>query len=219
VGNIRQTIKLAIENGTVGRRKNAQYNTGFLLPSGKYHLKFVVRENQNGKLGSFETDFAVPDLRKAPLKMSSVVLASQRVASTQKKSQNPLVSDGVELIPNIAHVFAADQPMMFYYEIYDPANAGKSDAKTPIHVLTSIQFFRGKVKVYETPLVETGELNRLERRAAAFSIEVPASQLQPGWYTCQVNVIDDAGGQFAFSRMPLLVRAATPRPQVSETRP
>jgi hypothetical protein len=219
VGNIRQTIKLAIENGTVGRRKNAQYSTGFLLPSGKYHLKFVVRENQNGNLGSFESDFAVPDLRKAPLKMSSVVLASQRVASTQKKSQNPLVSDGVELIPNIAHVFAADQPMMFYYEIYDPANAGKSDAKTPIHVLTSIQFFRGKVKVYETPLVETGELNRLERRAAAFSIEVPASQLQPGWYTCQVNVIDDAGGQFAFSRMPLLVRAATPRPQVSETRP
>lgn len=219
VGNIRQTIKLAIENGTVGRRKNAQYNTGFLLPSGKYHLKFVVRENQNGKLGSFETDFAVPDLRKAPLKMSSVVLASQRVASTQKKSQNPLVSDGAELIPNIAHVFAADQPMMFYYEIYDPAKAGKSDAKNPIHVLTSIQFFRGKVKVYETPLVETGELNRPERRAAAFSFEVPASQLQPGWYTCQVNVIDDAGGQFAFSRMPLLVRAATPRPQVSETRP
>ena len=220
VGNIRQTIKLAIENGTLGRRKNAQYNTGFLLPSGKYHLKFVVRENQNGKLGSFETDFAVPDLRKAPLKMSSVVLASQRVASTQKKSQNPLVSDGAELIPNIAHVFAVDQPMMFYYEIYDPAKAGKSDAKNPIHVLTNIQFFRGKVKVYETPLVETGELNRPERRAAAFSFEVPAAQLQPGWYTCQVNVIDDAGGQFAFPRMPLLVRTATTaRPQVSETRP
>jgi VWFA-related protein len=220
VGNIRQTIKLAIENGTLGRRKNAQYNTGFLLPSGKYHLKFVVRENQNGKLGSFETDFAVPDLRKAPLKMSSVVLASQRVASTQKKSQNPLVSDGAELIPNIAHVFAVDQPMMFYYEIYDPAKAGKSDTKAPIHVLTNIQFFRGKVKVYETPLVETGELNRPERRAAAFSFEVPAAQLQPGWYTCQVNVIDDAGGQFAFPRMPLLVRTATTaRPQVSETRP
>ncbi len=173
----------------------------------------MVRENQNGKLGSFETDFAVPDLRKAPLKMSSVVLASQRVASTQKKSQNPLVGDGTELIPNIAHVFAADQPMMFYYEIYDPA-------KAPIHVLTSIQFFRGKVKVYETPLVETRELNRPERRAAAFSFEVPAAQLQPGWYTCQVNVIDDAGGQFAFPRMPLLVRTApTARPQVSETRP
>ena len=33
-------------------RKNVQYNTGFLLPPGSYHLKFVVRENQNGLLGT-----------------------------------------------------------------------------------------------------------------------------------------------------------------------
>jgi VWFA-related protein len=212
VGNIRQTMKLAIENAAVGRRKNAQYSAGFLLSSGKYHLKFVVRENQNGRLGSFETDFFIPDLRKAPLKMSSVVLASQRLVSTQKKSQNPLAGDGTELIPNVAHVFAADQPLLFYYEVYDPAKAGKGDAKNAIHVLTSIQFFRGKVKVYETPVVEAGELNRLDRKAAAFSFEVPASQLRPGWYTCQVNVIDDAGGQFAFPRLPLLVRPAKVAP-------
>jgi hypothetical protein len=201
-------MKLAIENAAVGRRKNAQYSSAFLLPSGKYHLKFVVRENQNGRLGSFETDFGIPDLRKAPLKMSSVVLASQRIVSTQKKSQNPLAGEGTELIPNIAHVFAVDQPLLFYYEVYDPAKAGRGDAKGSIHVLTSIQFFRGKVKVYETPLVEAGELNRPDRRAAAFSFEVPASQLRPGWYTCQVNVIDDAGGHFAFPRVPLLVRTA-----------
>jgi len=212
VGNVRQTMKLAIENAAVGRRKNAQYNAGFLLPSGKYHLKFVVRENQNGRLGSFETGFFIPDLRKAPLKMSSVVLASQRVPSTQRKSQNPLAGDGTELIPNVAHVFAADQPLLFYYEVYDPAKASKSEAKNSIHLLTSIQFFRGKIKVYETPLVEAGELNRPERRAAAFSFEVPASQLHPGWYTCQVNVIDDAGGQFAFPRLPLLVRTAKAAP-------
>jgi len=174
----------------------------------------VVRENQNGKLGSFETDFTVPDLRKAPLKMSSVVVASQRVASAQKKSQNPLVNEGSELIPNIAHVFAPNQPMLFYYEVYDPAKAAKGNSKDSVHVLTSLQFFRGKVKVYETPVVEAADLNRPERRAAAFSLEVPASQLQPGWYTCQVNVIDDAGGQFAFPRLPVLVRAAAAAPAI-----
>ena len=42
--------------------------------------------------------------------------------------------------------------------------------------------------------------------AAAFQLEVPLSQLKPGWYTCQVNVIDDAGGTFAFPRLPILVR-------------
>jgi VWFA-related protein len=231
VGNIQQTVKLVIppqqtrerlpgtpENATGGRSKNAQYNSGFLLPSGKYHLKFVVRENQNGKLGSFETDFTVPDLRKAPLKMSSVVVASQRVASPQKKSQNPLVHDGSELIPNIAHVFASSQPMLFYYEVYEPAKAAKGESKDAIHVLTSLQFFRGKVKVYETAVVEAADLNRPERRAAAFALEVPASQLQPGWYTCQVNVIDDAGGQFAFPRLPVLVRAASTAPAAAEVK-
>jgi VWFA-related protein len=212
VGNIQQTVRLVMENAAVGRRKNAQYSSGFLLPPGKYHLKFVVRENQNGKLGSFETDFAIPDLSKAPLKMSSVVLASQRVASPHKRAQNPLVYEGSEIIPNIAHVFAPNQPMLFYYEVYDPAKALKGETKGPIHLLTSLQFFRGKVKVYETPVVEAAELNRPERRAAAFALEVPAAQLQPGWYTCQVNVIDDAGGQFAFPRMPLLVRATTLAP-------
>ena len=212
VGNIQQNVKLVMENAAVGRRKNAQYSSGFLLPAGRYHLKFVVRENQNGKLGSFETDFTIPDLRKASLKMSSVVVASQRVASSQKKSQNPLVHEGAELVPNIAHVFAPNQPMLFYYEVYDPAKAAKGETKDSVHVLTSLQFFRGKVKVYETPVVEAADLNRPERRAAAFSLEVPASQLQPGWYTCQVNAIDDAGGQFAFPRLPVLVRAAAAAP-------
>jgi hypothetical protein len=47
------------------------------LLSGKYHLKFVVRENQTGRMGSFETDIEVPELKTMPLKMSSVVLANQ----------------------------------------------------------------------------------------------------------------------------------------------
>jgi hypothetical protein len=35
---------------------------------------------------------------------------------------------------------------------------------------------------------------------------VPLAQLKPGLYTCQVNVIDDAGGTFVFPRLPILVR-------------
>jgi hypothetical protein len=212
VGNVRETVKLNVDGSQQVRQKNVQYNTSFLLPPGSYHLKFVVRENQNGKIGSFETDVKVPDMRKQPLRMSTVVMASQRVPNTQKKSTNPLINNGEELIPNIAHVFTTQQPMLFYYEVYEPAknkSAGKS-ANDAIHVLTSIQFFRGKIKTYETAPVEATELNIPNRKAAAFQFEVPASQLKPGWYTCQVNVIDDAGGTFAFPRLPLLIRESTP---------
>lgn len=216
VGMIRDTVKLSMDGSQQVRRKNVQYGTGFLLPPGSYHLKFVVRENENGQMGSFESDLVVPDMKKQQLRMSTVVLASQRVPSSQKKSQNPLVSDGQEIIPNLAHVFLSDQPLLFYYEVYDPAKGKEAAPKDagvkagPYRVLTSIQFFKGKVKVYETPLVESRDLTAADRKAVAFQFEVPASQLKPGWYTCQVNVVDDAGGTFAFPRMPLLVR---PPPQ------
>jgi VWFA-related protein len=230
VSSVRETVKLSLDASQQVRRKNVQYSTGFLLTAGKYHLKFVVRENQSGRLGSFETDFTVPDIKKAPLKMSSVVLASQRQPST-KKTQNPLVRDGSELIPNIAHVFTLDQHLYLFYEVYDPVldksrepasaeaagEQGKINPKVPqgknsIHILTSIEFFQGKVKTYETPLVEARQLNAPERKAAVFQFDVPLAQLKPGLYTCQVNVIDDAGGTFSFPRLPILVRErpATP---------
>src|SRR5207302_863046 len=78
VGQLRDTVKLAVNSAQEVRRKNVQYNTGFVLAPGSYHLKFVIRENQTGRMGSFETDVQIPDLRKTPLKMSSVVLSSLR---------------------------------------------------------------------------------------------------------------------------------------------
>jgi VWFA-related protein len=218
VGSMRETVKLSLDASQEVRRKNVQYSTGFILTSGKYHFKFVVRENQSGRLGSFETDFVVPDMRKTPVKMSSVVLASQRQPST-KKTQNPMVRDGSELIPNIAHVFTLDQHLYLFYEVYEPAHdkapapAEAKDAKektpeikNPIHLLTSIEFFNGKIKTYETPLIEARQLNAPERKAQVFQFDVPLSQLKAGIYTCQVNVIDDAGGTFSFPRLPILVR-------------
>jgi VWFA-related protein len=130
IGRLRDTVKLALDSTREVRRKNVQYNTGFLLAPGNYHLKFVVRENQTGRMGSFETDVRIPDLRKAPLKMSSVVLSSLRVPATNKKSAiNPLVRDQMELVPNITHVFTPDQHLFLQYEVYD-AQKGKAPAQT-----------------------------------------------------------------------------------------
>ena len=81
-------------------------------------------------MGSFETDINVPDLRKAPLKLSSVVLASQRVPNTNKKDQSPLVRDGVEFVPNLPHVFRQDQHLYLLYEVYDPSHAGATGSRT-----------------------------------------------------------------------------------------
>lgn len=222
VGNVRDTVKLALNSSQQVTRKNIQYSTGFTLAPGRYHLKFVIRENQTGRMGSFETDLQVPDLKKTPLKLSSIVLASQQTPET-KKNNNPLVRDGMAWIPNVAHVFRQDQHLYFLYEVYDPTrqkNVGNASPRASpgltrrpsgaIKVLTSIEFLRGGVKVYETPLVSANAINVPERQAVAFQFDVPLTQLKPGTYICQINVIDDTGGSFSFPRLALRVEPPAP---------
>jgi VWFA-related protein len=232
VGHLRDTVRLAVDSTRHVRRKNVQYNTGFVLAPGSYHLKFVVRENQTGRLGSFETDVQVPDLRKRPLKMSSVVLSSLRTPATtsKKNGPNPLVRDQMETVPNVTHVFTADQHLYLQYEVYDavkgkapaavPAN-GQTDAakaappekpaRDSIRVLTSIEFLQGAAKIYESKPIMANEVTAPERKAVIFQVDLPLQALKPGLYLCQVNVIDDVAGSFSFPRFPLLIREAAPQ--------
>ena len=234
IGDVRDTVKLAVDQSQQVRQKNVQYTTGFSLPVGKYHVKFVVRENETGRMGSFETDLTVPDLKKVPLRMSSVVLASQRMPANKKQQDSPLVRDGEQLVPNLPHVFRQDQHMYLLYEVYDPAHATGAkavdaaapgaagpapkpdkNAPQPVRVMTSIEFLSGSAKAFETPLVQATQLNEPTRDAVAFQFDVPLDSLKPGTYICQINIIDDAGGTFTFPRTAVLIRpapAATPAP-------
>ena len=212
VTQVRDTVNLAVDTSSEVRKKNVQYDTGLSLPPGKYHLKFVVRENQTGRMGSFETDLEVSDLKSQPLKMSSVVLASQVQPAKKGATQSPLVRDGSEIIPNVTHVFSSAQHLRLYYEVYDPGRVSASGAaqtgqgKPGIHLMTNVSFFRGNAKVFETSLAELTELNALDRQAGVFQLDLPLNSLKPGFYTCQVNVIDDAAGHFLFPRLALLIR-------------
>jgi VWFA-related protein len=215
IGNARETVKLNLDPSLQARQKNIQYTTSFNLPPGKYHLKFVVRENQTGRMGSFESDIVLPEMKKQPLKMSSIVLASQRHAS---KNKSPLVRSGQEYVPNISHVFHQDQHLYLLYEVYGPTRqkAGENQpkgTKPGIDLLSSLELIQGSTKVYETPLVQAKAINVEGRDAVAVELDVPLNGLRPGPYLCQLNVIDDAGGSFAFPRFAVLVREpATPMP-------
>ena len=202
VGKLRETVKLAVQPNQEVKRKTVQYDTGFTLPPGKYRLKVVLRENESGAIGSYESDVVVPDLRRYPVKLSSVVLGTQTQTVTERNLVNPLARNGTMLVPSLTHVVGTSQPLYFYYEVYEPTLA---QSGTP-RLLTSITFFRGKVKTYETPLVEVTKLDAPDRKAAVFQFAVPASALKPGYYTCQITVVDDVAGTFAFPRLPLLVK-------------
>jgi len=231
---IRDTVKLAVATTEDVRRKNVQYDTSFELPPGRYAVKLVIRENQLGTVGSFETPLVVPDIERQAMKVSSVVLASQRQPASAKKGVvNPLLRDGQLLTANVARVVTAAQPMYFFFEVYDPAKPagdaagavpgaapGAAKAGTPqgrpaansrgaadaTRVLASVACYRGGQRALQTPLTAFDRQNVADRKAVAVQIEVGPGQLPPGLYSCQVNIVDDAAGTFAFPRMALYVR-------------
>jgi len=218
VGRFRDTLNLSVGANEGVQRKNVQYQTDFDLPPGLFRLKVVVRENRTGEMGSFETAIVVPNLTRDPLKISSVVLGTQ-FQPVRRDDRNPLVRNGQGLLANVARVVSSDQRLYFFYEVYDPAaqavnaapaagvpNPASGGQTKPIRVLSNLVFFRNGAKVFETPLVAAESLTNGERKAAAFQLEVPVSELHTGLYTCQVNVVDDVAGTFAFPRIALYVR-------------
>ena len=131
------------------------YQTGVTLPPGRFSVKVVVRENATGQMGTFETPIVVPELKQAPVKVSSLVLGTQLQNVRAAKTASPLVRDGVELVPNLTHIVGRDQKLYFYYEVYEPgAENGAPQLRT------NLAFYRGKVKVFETPVVERTQHRR-----------------------------------------------------------
>jgi VWFA-related protein len=231
VGRVRDTVKLNLDASLEARQKNVQYTTSFNLPPGKYQIKFVVRENETGRMGSFIAEVTLPDLKKAPLKMSSVLLASQRTPSKKPgKEIDPLVRNGEEYVPNISHVFRQDQHLYLLYEVYDPAHEKAAAApektendtkgsKPGINLLSSLELIQGSTKIYETPIVQARAINVEGRDAVSFELDVPLSGLKPGQYLCQLNVIDDAAGSFKFPRFAVLVREPPAPPAAAPVTP
>jgi hypothetical protein len=129
---------------------------------------------------------------------------SQRGGGFDASTLNPLLRGGQEIVQSLSHVVTSAQQMYFYYEVYDPG----VDAIGLPRVQTSLAFYRGRVKVFETPVVDRVVLDDVTRKAVIFQFQLPGSSLKPGLYTCQVNVIDEISGRFAFPRLAVYVKDA-----------
>jgi len=201
VGRFRQTLQLPAGAGKTLSGRQVLYQSSVTLPPGHFSVKAVVRENGSGAMGSFEAPLTIPELKQQPLKISPVVLSTQLVPASGGRTENPLVRENQQLLPNLTHVVSRDQRMYFYFEVYDPASAAAG-----VDVRSSLAFYRGKVKVFETETVERTAIDAADRHAVVFQLEVAAGQFKPGLYTCQVNVIDAVGAHFAFPRLVMFVR-------------
>jgi VWFA-related protein len=210
---VRDDINVKLRGESTGQlaSHNLEYDTGFTLQPGTYALKFLARENETGKMGTFETKFVVPDLTTEALYLpiSSVVLSYQRekltaaVASAEKDKKllgaNPLIQDGTKLVPSVTRVFRQKEDMFVYVEAYQPG------AEKTRMMVANVSFFRGSVKAFETAPLQVTEGLNAKSKAVPMSFSVPLEKLQPGRYTCQVSVIDPASQRMAIWRSPMVL--------------
>ena len=193
-------------------KRPIQYDTGFTLLPGGYRIKFLARDAETGRIGTYETKFVIPNLNKEEkrIPISSVVLSSQRVElkdalynaikdKDKAETANPLVQDGQKLIPSVTRVFSKGRDMYVYLQAYEPA------AQSTQPLVAFVTFYRGQTKAFETPplAVTEGLNNRLKTVPLKFSLAL--NKLPPGEYDCQVTVVDPTGQKAAFWQAPVML--------------
>ena len=83
VTNVRDNVNIKLTDATAAElaHRPIRYDAGFTLLPGKYMIKFLARDDETGRIGTYQTTFMIPNLNKEDKRVpiSSVVLSSQRV--------------------------------------------------------------------------------------------------------------------------------------------
>jgi len=219
VGNVRDFIKITLDPGNPSKagRKSFQYNAGFTLEPGKYHMKFLVRENVTGKMGTFETRFTVPDLSAdtSGLKLSTVIWSNQRepltaaVGVAEKVSRkevaaNPLIDGEEKIVPSITRIFRRSQILYVSFDVYDARPDPENSKARRIKVSMSLFNEKG-IKAFEVGPLDETQVASTRPETVPVKFQVSLNGLAPGHYNCQINVVDEVGRKFAFPRAPVVV--------------
>jgi len=216
VSNIRDHFdtKLTDATATEWAKRPIVFSSGYTLLPGKYTIKVLARDDETGRIGTFQTSFVIPNLNKETKRVaiSSVVLSGQRqpyanaiynVANGKEQAKqaaaDPLVQNGQQLVPSVTRVFSKGRSLYVFLQAYEQA------AATAQPLMGFVSFYQGQSKVYETQPVEVSPSPNKNLQIAPLNFTVDLSQLPPGKYDCQVSVLDPTGVKGAFWQAPILL--------------
>jgi VWFA-related protein len=224
VENVRDNVSIKLSDKTAAElaRVPMEYDTGYTLLPGKYAIKVLARDDETGRIGTFQTTFIIPNLNKEVkrIPISAVVISSQRVnlndaiynASKAKDTAknnavDPLVQDGKRLIPSVTRVFSTGHEIYVSFQAYKPpaslpvaAPNAQMPAPDAQPIFAFVTLYQDGKKMYETPplSVVPSATNRLGTIRLNFNLGVDS--LPRGSYDCQVTVIDPSTQKAAFWR-------------------
>jgi hypothetical protein len=204
------------------------YQGGILLGPGRYHLKFLARENETGRMGTFEEDLVLRPQQANRMELSSLMLSSQisQVSATSevkrktlggdaKMKSSPLDVGGQRIVPSVTRVFTSQQTLYVFFQAYAPQGAD------PEKLRAGLVFFVNGKRYDETGIVEPSDIDA-KTRTASFRMSLPLEKLPAGRYTVQAVVVEAGGTQVAFGRNYFALRkasSATPTAPASPTTP
>lgn len=211
IQNVRDKLDIKLSDTTAAQlaKRPIQYETGFTLLPGKYVIKFLARDSETGRIGTFQTAFTIPNLNREEkrVQISTVVLSSQRVPLTdalytvQKNLQqttNPLVFDGQKMFPSVTRVFSKTRDLYVFLQAY------QREATTTRPLVAFVTFYQGDQKKFETqPMAVTDGLDA--RKAVPIRFTVSLDTFTPGRYDCQVTVLDPETDKANFWRAPVVI--------------
>lgn len=212
--NVRDKINIKLSDATAAQlaKRPIEYDTGFTLLPGKYTIKFLARDDETGRIGTYQTSFVIPNLNKEQkqVPVSSVILSGQRVKISEAlynvaakkingENANPLFADGFKLVPSVTRVFSKSRPVWVYLQAYEQ---GTQTVRPLIAFLT---IYNGQRKMFETPPVKATEALNNTVRAVPLKLEFNLANLLPGKYDCQLTVLDPAEQKAAFRRTPIAI--------------
>jgi len=214
VSNVRDKVDIKLSDATATElaKRPIGYDTGFTLLPGRYTIKFLARDAETGRIGTYQAAFVVPNLNKEDKRVpiSSVVLSSQRAPlkdalynALKEKDRpeiaNPLVQDGQKLIPSVTRVFSKSRDMYVYLQAYEQAEPGMQP------LVAFVTFYRGQEKAFETSPIQVtdGLNNRIKTVPLKFSLSL--ANLPLGEYNCQVTVLNPGSQKAAFWQAPVML--------------
>src|SRR6267142_981418 len=205
-------IKLSGETASELSRRPIEYDTSFTLLPGKYVIKFLARDAETGRMGTYQTPFVIPNLMKEEkrIPISSVVLSSQRVdmrdalynAGKDKgagQAASPLVVEGQKLIPIVTRVFSRSRDMYIYFQAYE------RNATSTQPLVAFVTFYQGQTKAFETPPLAVVDGLDPKSKAVPLKFSLALGKLPAGEYNCQVTVLDPTGQKVAFWQAPVML--------------
>jgi VWFA-related protein len=210
--NVRDKVDVKLSDETAAQlaRSPIEYDTGFTLLPGKYVVKFLARDAETGRIGTYQTNFNIPNLNKEVQRVpiSTVVLGSQRVdlkdaiynaRKDTVQTANPLVENGQKLIPSVTRVFSKSREMYVYLQAYELAAASTEP------LVAFVTLYQGQAKAFETtPVAITDGLDP-KSKTVPLRLSVPLDQLNPGQYDCQITVLDPTNQKAAFWKAPIML--------------